>query len=213
MSDITITTVSPLSGTPSVSVGGNLSVYSDFSCGGGLTLSSGNIGVQTGYSVFQSGFTSGGAIMRYTTPVSSDHLVTKGYVDGLLYTNRLYYSSSGGTSGTGTIELEPGNYTFYVELNACINCSVSGAATVTTGRFIWPSLAPQGTTLVVDSSSTISTVTPSPTVRENVIIPIKISDVSVTSAVSGVFSFSVSPNVGALIANSASCTVYVTKNS
>jgi hypothetical protein len=212
MSDITITTVSPLSGTPSVSVGGNLSVYSDFSCGGGLTLSSGNITV-TGQSVFQSGFTSASLLTCNSTPVSSDHLVTKSYVDGLLYTNRLYYSSSVALSGTGIIALEPGNYTFYVELNACINCTVSGAATVTTGRFIWPSFASQGSELVVDSSSTISTVTPSPTVRENVIIPIKISNVSITSAVSGQFSFSVSPNVGALIANSASCTVYVTKNS
>jgi len=205
MSDITITTVSPLSGTPSVSVGGNLSVYSDFSCGGGLTLSSGNIEVQTGYSVFQSGFTSASLLTCISTPVSSDHLVTKSYVDGLLYTNRLYYSSSG---TSGTIALEPGNYTFYVELNACINCNVSGAATVTTGTFIWPS-----TGSVVNSSSAINTVTPSPTIRENVIIPIKISNVNITSAVSGAFTFSVSPNRGALIANSASCTVYVTKNS
>jgi hypothetical protein len=204
MSDITITTVSPLSGTPSVSVGGNLSVYSDFSCGGGLTLSSGNITV-TGQSVFQSGFTSASLLTCNSTPVSSDDLVTKSYVDGLLYTNRLYYSSSG---TAGTIALEPGNYTFYVELNACINCNVSGAATVTTGTFIWPS-----TGSVVNSSSTINTVTPSPTIRENVIIPIKISNVSITSAVSGQFSFSVSPNVGSLIANSASCTVYVIKNS
>jgi hypothetical protein len=37
--------------------------------------------------------------------------------------------------------------------------------------------------------------------------------VSISSAVSGAFTFSVSPNKGSLIANSASCTVYVTKNS
>jgi hypothetical protein len=201
MSNITTNTVSPVSGT-SVSIGGDLSVYSDFSCGG-LTLSSGKITV-LGQSVFQSGFTSASLLTCNAIPVSSDHLVTKDYVDDLLTSNRLYYCSSVDGSATETITLEPGNYTIYAEITGVIDCSVAGAITVT-GSFSWPAGS-------VGAISTISTQRGSVRYFDSVIVPIKISNVNLTTTASGTYSYSLTASIGSVYSKDT-CTVYVIKNS
>jgi hypothetical protein len=200
MSDITIATVSPLSGTPSVSVGGDLSVYSDFSCGGGLTLSSGNLTI-TGQSLFQSGFTSASLLTCNATPVSPNHLVTKSYIDELLNTNRVYYHSSAKLAASESMTLPPGNYTFYAEITGYV-INAGGALPTVGASFNWGGIG-----------NTITTTSQGGNIEnyDSFIIPIKISNKDITAETTDNIRTNVSTSAGTVIQTSSM--VYVIKNS